>query len=316
MSAFRRVRFSPTAYDRAPVSYVSCVSSQRSTRATPKPGGLISRLLAPTFLATVLFTTGACSHESDGSHPDTISSAATLSEDSAVEHLSPQIVATYPWNPESFTQGVEVDEGRNLIVGTGLYGESRIYRSTLNGEETDSHRLPQQFFGEGITIHADKVWQLTWKSGTAFERRRNDLSVIKTVDYEGQGWGICSDGERLIMSDGSGTLVFRDPESFEQIGSVNVTIDGQSTTNLNELDCSEDGSVYANVWQTDQIFRIDPASGAVTGVIDTAGAFDARFRPGADVLNGVAHIPDSDRYLLTGKKWDTAYEVRFVTTVT
>ncbi|WP_246394854.1 glutaminyl-peptide cyclotransferase [Corynebacterium anserum] len=250
------------------------------------------------------------------SHPDTISGAATLPEDAAIEHLSPQIVATYAWNPESFTQGVEVDEGRNLIVGTGLYGESRIYRATLNGEETDSHRLPQQFFGEGITIHGDKVWQLTWKSGTAFERRRNDLSVIKTVNYEGQGWGICSDGERLIMSDGSGTLVFRHPESFEQIGSVNVTIDGQPTTYLNELDCSEDGSIYANVWQTDHILRIDPASGDVTGVIDTAGAFDARFRPGADVLNGIAHIPGSDRYLLTGKKWDTAYEVRFVPTVT
>lgn len=275
------------------------------------PLSLSRRSAAAIAAAALTFTLAACSSGDDGTNAE----EASVAESAPVERLTPEIVATHPWNPESFTQGVEVDEDGSLIVGTGMNGESRIYRTTMDGQESDSHDLEEKFFGEGITIHGDKVWQLTWKLGTAFERNRDDLSEIRTVNYEGEGWGICSDGSRLIMTDGSGALTFRDPETFDKTGSVEVTVDGRETTYLNELDCSEDGNVYANVWQTDQILRIDPETGHVTGVVDATGAFDAQSKPGADVLNGIAQIPGTDRYLLTGKKWDTAYEVRFVPAV-
>lgn len=235
--------------------------------------------------------------------------------DSSVEKLRPEIVAEHPWDTSTFTQGLEVAGDDQLVVGTGMYGDSRIYRTTLDGQQSDSYDLEDQYFGEGITVHGDKVWQLTWKKGVAYHRNLSDLAEIGTATYEGEGWGICSQGQRLVMSDGTDKLTFRDPETFQEAGSVSVTIDGQKTTYLNELDCSEDGTVYANVWQTDQIFRIDPGSGKVTGVIDTAGEFPAKNKPGADVLNGIAHIPGTDRYLVTGKYWDTLYEVRFVPSV-
>ena len=113
------------------------------------------------------------------------------------------------------------------------------------------------------------------------------------------------------MSNGSGTLTFRNPDTFAPTGTVDVTLDGEATSQLNELECADDGSVLANVWQTDLIYKIDPKSGEVTEMIDTANAFPAADRPGADVLNGIAKIPGTDHYLLTGKYWDTAYEVRF-----
>jgi len=220
-------------------------------------------------------------------------------------------VAEHPWDASSFTQGVEMAPDGTLVVGTGMYGESRIYRTTLDNQQSNSQKLDSEYFGEGITIHGDDVWQLTWKKGTAFRRDLETLEEKDTVNYEGEGWGICSTGEQLVMSNGSGTLTFRDPETFAPTGTVDVTLGGEATSQLNELECADDGSVFANVWQTDLIYKIDPSSGEVTEMIDTVDAFPAADRPGADVLNGIAKIPGTDHYLLTGKYWDTAYEVRF-----
>jgi glutamine cyclotransferase len=226
--------------------------------------------------------------------------------------LTAGVTAEYPFDSSAFTQGLEVMPGGDLLVSTGLNGESRIFRAPVDDVTSPSVDvdLDEQYFGEGATVHGDTVWQLTWKSGVAFARDADTLEVTRTASYEGQGWGLCSDGERLVMSDGSPTLTFRDPDTFEPTGSVEVTLDGEPVEEVNELECTgtgDDREVWANVWHSDRILRIDPATGEVTGVADLD--LPAGDRDGADVLNGIAATGSDGRFLVTGKLWDTLYEV-------
>ena len=231
------------------------------------------------------------------------------SED-GVEHLVPEIISTYTFDSTSFTQGLELD-GEELIVGTGQYGGSRIYRSTIDGQESVTESLDPKFFGEGITKSGDVIWQLTWNEGVAFKRDAQTLEELDRVSYDGEGWGICSTDDSLITSDGSSTLTFRDPESFVETGSVDVTLEGSPVENLNELECVN-GEVYANIFLDTDIMRIDPTSGEVTAVIDASNIPNNATPDPNNVLNGIAHIPDSDRFYVTGKRWPDLYEVRFV----
>ncbi|MDK8791771.1 glutaminyl-peptide cyclotransferase [Corynebacterium sp. MSK039] len=270
------------------------------------------RLTIGAVLAAGLLT-GCGSADDEGAQ---VTGTATMEEGARQpEQLKATVIAEHPWDATSFTQGVEVvDEGK-ILVGTGRNGESRIYHSTVDGEQSDSHDLERRYFGEGVTRHVGKdghatVWQLTWKENTAFRRDANTLEELDQVHYDGEGWGICSTGEQLVVSDGSGTLTFRDPESFAATGSVDVTRGGEPTTMLNELDC-RDNEVWANVWQSDEIYRIDPTTGEVTGVVDMTGLVPTARQAGVDVLNGIAHVPGTDRFYLTGKLWDTMYEVTF-----
>ncbi|MBS9373711.1 glutaminyl-peptide cyclotransferase [Rhodococcus sp. B50] len=234
--------------------------------------------------------------------------------------LGVEVVATHPHDPEAFTQGLEIDEGE-LLEGTGRAGRSWVSArevdvdgDTLTLAEAERAREPvlDDFFGEGITVVDDELWQLTWKDGTAVVRDRDTLLEKRRVDYEGEGWGLCAQPDRLVMSDGSAELIFRDPTTFDELGRVTVHREGHAVAKLNELECAEDGSVYANVWQTDEIVRIDPSTGRVEARIDAAPLRD-RLPEGAavDVLNGIAQIPGTDRFLVTGKYWPTLFEVRF-----
>ncbi|MDK8511359.1 glutaminyl-peptide cyclotransferase [Corynebacterium bovis] len=217
-----------------------------------------------------------------------------------------EVVATHPFDPTSFTQGLDVAPDGSVVVGTGLTGRSRIYRTTPDGRQSDSRPLDPGLFGEGVAVAGDTVWQLTWTDGTAIRRDARTLAETGRVPYDGEGWGLCFDGRRLIMSDGSADLTFRDPVTFAETGRVTVRRDGEPVRRLNELDCAEDGTVLANVWQTDTIERIAPDTGEVTAEITA----DLPRPADADVLNGIAHIPGTDRMYLTGKLWDTLYEVR------
>ncbi|PTR28711.1 glutamine cyclotransferase [Rhodococcus sp. OK519] len=230
------------------------------------------------------------------------------------ERMHPEIVRELPHDPAAFTQGLEISDG-TLFESTGRVGQSWVRASALDtGAEQARADLPLPMFGEGITVAGDTVWQITWKDGVAFARDRATLAQSKMVEYDGEGWGLCTQPERLVMSDGSSTLTFRDRDSFEETGTVDVTLDGRPIDRLNELECASDGSVYANVWTTDTIVRIDPASGIVTGRIDAANLKDAlpSDASGVDVLNGIAQIPGTDRFLVTGKLWPRMFEVRFV----
>jgi len=225
--------------------------------------------------------------------------------------LRPEVLAEVPHDPSAFTQGLELHEG-TLYEGTGLEGRSQLrVLDPATGEVQRAESLPGQLFGEGIAVAGDRIWQLTWQDGVVLEWDRATLTLRQQLPLDGEGWGLCNDGTRLVRSDGTDRLRFHDPVTFAETGSVTVTIDGEPVTQLNELECV-DGQVWANVWPSDVLVRIDPASGQVTAAVDAAGLLDPEQRANADaVLNGIAAL-DNDEYLLSGKLWPVSFRVRFV----
>lgn len=228
------------------------------------------------------------------------------------ERLKVEVVATHPHDPEAYTQGLLWHDGA-LYESTGQYGSSSLRRVKLEtGEVTRFTPLPQGFFGEGLALVDDRLIQLTWREEKAFVYRLSSFDKLAELRYEGEGWGLCYDGRRLVMSDGSSRLRFRDPATLAVQGEVEVKLDGAPLFNLNELECL-DGAVYANVWTEDRIVRIDPASGRVTAVVDASGLLTAEEKAaGTEVLNGIAWHPEKKVFLLTGKLWPRLFEARFV----
>ncbi|MCK2237968.1 MULTISPECIES: glutaminyl-peptide cyclotransferase [unclassified Crossiella] len=227
------------------------------------------------------------------------------------EKLRVELLETRPHDPGAFTQGLELADGA-LYEGTGQEGSSSLRRvDPVTGVVQQRADLPADHFGEGITVIGDKIWQLTWQQGLALRWDRQTLTRTGQANYEGEGWGLCHDGNRLVMSNGSDQLTFRDPGSFAVTGTVTVRHAGAAVSKLNELECVN-GVVWANVWQTDEILRIDPASGAVTGTVDASGLLRPEQQERADVLNGIAAIPGTDEFLVTGKLWPALFRVKFV----
>lgn len=223
-----------------------------------------------------------------------------------------EVVNAYPHDPDAFTQGLAFDAGQ-LFEGTGIAGQSSLRRVALEtGEVLQSRALADEYFGEGIVLLPGRIIELTWRSGTAFVYDRATFEPTGQFAYAGEGWGITSDGARLIMSDGTAVLRFRNPDTFEETGHVLVTNEGSPVTQLNELEYVS-GEVFANVWQTDRIARIDPATGNVTGWIDLTGLLDAADRtPTTNVLNGIAYDAEGGRLFVTGKRWPKLFEIRVV----
>jgi len=222
-----------------------------------------------------------------------------------------EIIATYPHDTAAFTQGLFFWEGI-LYESTGHYGQSTVRKTVIEtGEVTAFRDLPAEYFGEGITRWKDKIIALTWRSGTGFVIDLETLTPLDAFGYPGEGWGLTANGTHLIQSDGSNILRFLDPESFEITSTLPVKIDGKPLRNINELEWIN-GEIWANVWQSDLIARIDPESGNVTAVIDFTGLFPAsgRQQPNDDVLNGIAYDPETGRLFVTGKRWPNLYEIR------
>lgn len=223
-----------------------------------------------------------------------------------------EIAAGYPHDPGAYTQGLIWHDG-HLLESTGRYGESTLRRITLeNGEVEDSVSLDRDRFGEGLARVGDRLIQLTWKAGRGLIYNADTLERVGRFDYAGEGWGLTYDGEHLIMSDGSDELQRLDPDSFELKSRLPVHVDGQPIRRLNELEMV-DGQIWANVYGTDLIARIDPASGAVVGTINAAPLREqlpAGYQ--VDVFNGIAHDPATDRLFVTGKYWPRLFEIRVV----
>lgn len=212
---------------------------------------------------------------------------------------------------DAYTQGLVWWDGV-LFESTGREGESTLRRlDPRTGRVEQRIDIPPQYFGEGLSLVGRRLIMLTWRAQRAFSYDRDSFELLDTYRYRGEGWGLCYDGDRLIMSDGSDRLTFRDPVTFEPIGEQWVRLRGRPLHELNELECV-DGAVYANVWQTDFIVRIDPADGRVTDYIDAAGLLQGADRLGAEVLNGIAWDPEADTFYITGKWWPKMFEVRFV----
>jgi glutamine cyclotransferase len=232
------------------------------------------------------------------------------SADDGAQRMNIQVIGTRPHDPTAFTQGLEID-GNVLYEGTGMPGVSSVRATDLtNGAELARVELPEPYFGEGVTLAGDTLWQITWQNNVAFARDPRTLAERARVRYDGEGWGICTRRGRLVMSNGTNKLTFRDPVTFAPTGTVLLT--SHPNVRLNELDCAADGSVYANDWPTDRIVRIDPDTGTVLADINAHGLLPATVRANTDVLNGIAQIPGTDHFLLTGKYWPTMFEVGFV----
>lgn len=221
-----------------------------------------------------------------------------------------EIVNTYPHDRAAFTQGLVFDNGI-LYEGTGLYGKSTLRKVDLEtGDVQQIYELPAQYFGEGITIFGDRLIQLTWKSRTGFIYDRDSFKLTGDFTYATEGWGITHDGERLIMSDGTSTLYFLDPETFHVIGHIEVKHSDMPVDRLNELEYI-DGQVYANVWQTDNIAVIDLDTGQLTAWLDLSGLLPPQdHSTPVDVLNGIAYDAANDRLFVTGKLWPWLFEIK------
>jgi glutamine cyclotransferase len=223
-----------------------------------------------------------------------------------------RVLNTYPHDPNAFTQGLVFEDGQ-LYEGTGRWGESSLRRVDLEtGRVLQVHKLSEEYFGEGIEVYADRIVQLTWKSGTGFVYDRDSLNVLSQFSYETEGWGITYDGERLIVTDGTARLYFWDPDTYEQLGQVPVRDRGQPIDRLNELEFVA-GNVYANVWQTERIAVISPDTGNVVAWVDLEGLLPAEQRtPDVNVLNGIAYDEQEGRLFVTGKLWPALFHIELL----
>jgi glutaminyl-peptide cyclotransferase len=219
-----------------------------------------------------------------------------------------KIVHTYPHDRDAFTQGLLYHEGF-LYEATGIEGKSSLRKVELTtGKVLQRVDLPGAYFGEGLALWKDKLIQLTWKSKIGFVYDRATFRQIRTFNYSREGWGITQDGKRLIMSDGSSTLYFWDPETFKEIGHLDVTDKGKPVPELNELEYIR-GEIYANVWMTERIARISPSTGRVLGWIELQGLLTPAERAGTDVMNGIAYDAKQNRLFVTGKRWPKLFEI-------
>ena len=227
-------------------------------------------------------------------------------------HYTYNVVNLYPHDETAFTQGLVFENGV-LYEGTGRRGQSTLRRVELDtGSITQLYDLPNDFFGEGITIFGDKIVQLTYTSGKGFVYNKDSFELLQTFEYSTPGWGITHNGTSLIMSDGTATLYFLDPETFQTLGQVEV-YDEEPVTQLNELEYIN-GRVYANIWHEDKIAIINPQTGQVTGWIDLEGIRDLVNQVTSDVLNGIAYDQNANRLFVTGKLWSKLFEIELVPT--
>ncbi len=243
----------------------------------------------------------------------TVKSKTSIVETSNnVKYYTYIVKGTYPHAVDSYTQGLQYVNGE-LWESTGLEGQSRLMRVDLNsGESKVLARVEDREFGEGITILGDSIFMLTWQSQRAYIFSKSTGKVIDTKAYNGEGWGLTSDGEKLYMSNGSSKISVRNPKTFEVERTLNVTYNGQDVNYLNELEWI-DGKLWSNIYTTDQIVIIDPQSGVVEGVIDLSGLLPMEDRtPQTDVLNGIAYDEVNRRLFVTGKNWNKLFEIEII----
>ncbi len=255
-------------------------------------GRLLAAALAAAALTAPIFASSACA---------------------AVPEYGYRVVHVYPHDRSAFTEGLFYLDGF-LYESTGLEGRSAIRKERLEtGEVVQSRSIAPEYFGEGIVAWKGRLIELTWKSQVGFIYDLATLAPFADFHYPGEGWALTRDDHRLIMSDGTPELRFLDPDTLKELGRVTVTDEGRPVANLNELEFVK-GEVYANIWQTDLIARIDPKTGHVVGWIDLSGLLSDQDRAAApvDVLNGIAYDAAHDRLFVTGKLWPKLFEIKLV----
>ncbi len=241
----------------------------------------------------------------------TAGTAAQSASDAEPVAYTYQIVNVFPHDRGAFTEGLLFLKGV-LFESTGLNGRSDIRKVDLSsGRVLQQTRLSPQYFGEGLVVLGEKIYQLTWKNQKGFIYGLGSFEPEGEFTYTGEGWGLTTDGHSLIMSNGTNEIRFIDPTTFKVTRTIAVTRAGLPLTQLNELEWVK-GELYANIWQTQTVARIDPANGRLIGLIDFSGLLtpDDYRSGGIDVLNGIAYDPAGDRLFVTGKNWPKLFEVR------
>ena len=249
---------------------------------------------------------------SKGNKVDSYNLKLRFKSDIKPELYECKIVNTYPHDKKAYTQGLFYDNGI-MYEGTGQNGQSSLRKVDYKtGKLLAELSLEAKYFGEGITAFKDKIIQLTWRSKTGFVYDKSSFKLITTLKYATEGWGITTDGERLIMSDGTQTIHFLDPEYFNEIGKVEVYDQDGPVDSINELEYIN-GLVYANIWQSEYIIAFDPKTGKVLKRIDCRKIVPNGYQGEQDnVLNGIAFDQENNRYFVTGKRWPSLFEVKFV----
>jgi len=228
----------------------------------------------------------------------------------SVPRLSYSILATLPHDTAYFTEGLEF-YNNTLIESTGLNGKSKLLAiDPATNKVLRSVSLDPAYFGEGVTILNDTAYQLTWQEHVVFVYHARDFKKIRELPFNGQGWGLTNDGKNLIASNGSSDLYFYQPGTFKLLNSISVSEAGSVVPNINELEYIN-GFIYANQWQRDLVYKIDPKTGEVVGKIDLSdlASRERASNPVAEVLNGIAYNPATKKIYVTGKNWKTMYEI-------
>jgi glutamine cyclotransferase len=236
--------------------------------------------------------------------------ASKPAAEAAARQLTYEVVNSYPHDPDAYLQGlVWYDNG--FYESTGLYGHSTLRRVEFpSGKVDKSIALAPELFGEGLALVGDHLVQLTWQAHRGFVYDRESFKLLREFAYDTEGWGLAYDGKNLILSDGSSTLFYLDPQTYQPVRKLQVTMNGRPITELNELEFIE-GEIWANVWQKDLILMIDPASGQVKSFLNLKGILAPSDRKGSeDVLNGIAYDPEHKRIFVTGKLWPRLFEIK------
>jgi glutamine cyclotransferase len=266
-------------------------------------------VLLPVAVAVGLVACGKHSSAANSAIPKLESTNANA----PVVHYSYEVVNAWPHERSAFTQGL-VYHGGDLLESTGLNGESTLRQVDLKtGRVLKQISVPILFFAEGLAVLGEKAYQLTWQNHRGFVYNVYTFQKEKEFTYDGEGWGLTTDGHSLVLSDGTSRIRFVDPTSFQVTRTIDVTSEGRPVVRLNELEWIG-GEIFANVWQTNLIVRIDPATGHVRGEIDFGGLLSPEDRhPDTDVFNGIAYDAAQDRLFVTGKHWPKLFEVRIKT---
>ncbi|MFN8596787.1 MAG: glutaminyl-peptide cyclotransferase [Anaerolineae bacterium] len=262
--------------------------------------------------ATPIENTASTHIPSPSPLPTPTVNTSPLSNSQSIPIFTYKVVNTYPHDRTAFTEGLVLD-GQTLYEGTGLNGQSVLRRVDLTtGQVLQNVALSSKYFGEGIVVWGDQILQLTWKSHIGFVYDKATFQQLKTFNYDTEGWGFTHDSQHLIMSDGTATLHFLDPETLTEVAQLTVIAQGQPVVNINELEYVQ-GEIWANIWQTNRIARIAPDTGQVVGWIDLTGLLTpAEQAAGVDVLNGIAYDAEHDRVFVTGKFWPKLFEIKVI----
>ena len=279
--------------------------------AKPKPSrAVVTVIVLGLAAAATLVILASMRPKQTGQSTGAIGNQTSGAPDQRARQVSYEVVNSYPHDPMSYTQGLVWADG-GFYESSGLYGQSKLRRLEFpSGKVLKQIQIDPELFAEGLALIESRLIQLTWKSHRGFVYDKDTFRLLHEFSYDTEGWGLTFDGKNLILSDGSSDLFYLDPQTFKPTKTLPVTMNGQPVRDLNELEFI-DGEIWANVWQTDLIIRINPGTGQVASFLNLKAILKPSERPGSEaVLNGIAYDSEQKRIFITGKLWPRIFEIK------